>query len=142
MLVYATRTFSNSVELVLSSLLLYMIAHSMKRSSETIYLQSMVDEAYEKADTPREKVDIVKRKKLIPPHDFKFALPISILCAVGFFNRPTFVVFAMIPLFYWFQRGVFTHSYITPFQMFNFRYIFISSLNFDLIFLNIIKVIY
>jgi phosphatidylinositol glycan class Z len=115
-----------------------MIAHSMKRSSETIYLQSMVDEAYEKADTPREKVDIVKRKKLIPPHDFKFALPISILCAVGFFNRPTFVVFAMIPLFYWFQRGVFTHSYITPFQMFNFRYIFISSLNFDLIFLNII----
>ena len=121
MLVYATRTFSNSVELVLSSLLLYMIAHCMKRTAETVYLQSMVDEAYEKAETPREKVDIVKRRKLIPPHDFKFALPISILCAVGFFNRPTFVAFAIIPLFYWFQRGVFNHSYITPFQMFNFR---------------------
>ena len=121
MLVYAVRTFSNSVELVLVSCLLYMITHCMKRTSETVYLQSMVDEAYEKAETTRDKVDIVKKKKLIPPHDFKFALPISILCAVGFFNRPTFVVFAIMPLFYWFQRGVFTHSYITPFQMFNFR---------------------
>ena len=73
MLVYGTRTFSNSVELVLSSLLLYMIAHCMKRTAETVYLQSMVDEAYEKAETPREKVDIVKRRKLIPPHDLELA---------------------------------------------------------------------
>ena len=121
MLVYATRTFSNSVELVLASLLMYMSAHCMKRSAETVYLQSMVHDSYEKAETPREKVDIMKRKKLIPPHDFKFAVPISILCAFGFFNRPTFIVFATVPLFFWFQRGVATHSYITPFQMFNFR---------------------
>ena len=121
MLVYATRTFSNSLELFLASWLIYLIAHCMKRTAETVYLESMADKAYEKAENVREKVDIIKRKKIIPPHDFKFVVPISIICTVGFFNRPTFAAFAVIPLFYWFQRGVATQSYITPFQMLNFR---------------------
>ena len=93
----------------------------MKRTSETVYLHSMVHESYVKADTPRERAEIKKKEKLIPPHDFKFFIPISILCAFGLFNRPTFPAFIIVPLFYWFQRGVSTHSIMTPFQMFNFR---------------------
>lgn len=42
MLVHATRTMSNSVELVLFSFLFYLVAHCMKRTSETVYFQSMV----------------------------------------------------------------------------------------------------
>jgi hypothetical protein len=42
MLVYATRTFSNTLELILSSALLYLVAYTMKRSDETVYLQEMV----------------------------------------------------------------------------------------------------
>ena len=102
-------------------MLIYLVAHCMKRTSETVYLQSMVQDAYEKAKNVREKVDIHKRKKLIPDHDFKHVISISILCAVGTFNRPTFLVFAVVPLFYWFQRGIAQHSFITPFQMLNFR---------------------
>ena len=36
MLIYITRTFSNTQELVLSSLLLYMVAHTMKKSDKTV----------------------------------------------------------------------------------------------------------
>ncbi len=101
--------------------MLYLSAHCLKRTSETVYLHAMVHESYVKAETPKEKVKINKKKKLIPPHNFKFFLPISILAAVGVFNRPTFAAFIVVPLFYWFQRGVTTDSLVSPFQMFNFR---------------------
>lgn len=103
------------------SLIIYFVAHCLKRTSETVYLQAMVHESYVNADTPREKAQIKKKEKLIPPHDFKFFLPLSVLIAIGVFNRPTFFIFAVVPLFYWFQRGVATNSVVTPFQMFNFR---------------------
>ena len=121
MLIYSTRTFSNSVELALSSLLLYMVAHTIKRTDETVYLQHLVQNSYKEAKTMKEKVEIQKKRKLIPPHDFKFIIPIAIVCALGFFNRPTFVLFSFPPLFFWFQRGVSNKSLFTPFQMFNFR---------------------
>eukprot|EP00095_Tigriopus_kingsejongensis_P005195 maker-scaffold321_size207582-snap-gene-1.32 protein:Tk05195 transcript:maker-scaffold321_size207582-snap-gene-1.32-mRNA-1 annotation:"gpi mannosyltransferase 4" len=121
MLIFGSRTFSNTIEMVLVSWLLYLVVHCMKRTSETVFLQTMVQEAYDKADSVIERVKITKKRKLIPAHDFKHVLPISVLCLVGFFNRPTFVVFALVPLFYWFQRGVTTDSYFTPFQIFNFR---------------------
>ena len=86
-----------------------------------LFAQSMVHDAYEKASSFRERVDIHKRKKLIPGHDYKHAVTISVLTAVGVFNRPTFAVYAAVPLFYWFQRGIAQHSQFTPFQTFNFR---------------------
>jgi len=121
MLIYSTRTFSNSVEMAFVSGLIYMVAHCLKRTSETVYLHSMVYESYVQAETPKEKAKIKKKEKLIPPHDFKFFIPISVLVSIGIFNRPTFALFAFVPLFYWFLRGVANNSIITPFQMFNFR---------------------
>ena len=121
MLIYSTRTFSNSVELALASLLLYLVAHTMKRTDETVYLQHLVQSSYKEAKTIKEKVEIQKKRKLIPPHDFKFIIPIAAICALGFFNRPTFILFGFPPLFFWFQRGVSNKSVFTPFQIFNFR---------------------
>ena len=103
------------------SLLIFMVAHCMKRTSETIYLQTMVQEAYDAADSIGEKVKVNKKRKFIPGHDFKYYLHISVLVVAGYFNRPTFLIFACVPLFYWFQRGVATDSYFSPFQIFNFR---------------------
>jgi hypothetical protein len=42
MLVYATRTFSNTLELLLTTLLIYLVACTMKRSDETVYLQAVL----------------------------------------------------------------------------------------------------
>merc|ERR1712045_872596 len=106
MLIYSTRTFSNSIELALASLLLCLVAHTMKRTDETVYLQHLVQSSYKEAKTIKEKVEIQKKRKLIPPHDFKYIVPIAAICALGFFNRPTFVLFGFPPLFFWFQRGV------------------------------------
>ena len=127
MLVYSTRTFSNSIELALTSLLLYMVAHTIKRTDETVYLQHLVQTSYKEAATVKERVEIQKKRKLIPPHDFKFILPIAAVTAVGFFNRPTFIFFCFAPLFFWFQRGVSNKSVFSPFQMFNFRSVYIVS---------------
>ena len=121
MLVYSTRTFSNSIELALTSLLLYMVAHTIKRTDETVYLQHLVQNSYKEAATVKERVEIQKKRKLIPPHDFKFIIPIAAVTAIGFFNRPTFIFFSFAPLFFWFQRGVSNKSVFSPFQMFNFR---------------------
>merc|ERR1719400_2518305 len=58
MIVYSTRTFSNTLELVMTSLLLYMVAHTMKRTDETVYLQELVQESYKKAESVRERVEV------------------------------------------------------------------------------------
>jgi len=120
-LVYSTRTFSNGVEMALASILFYMVAHCMKRSSETVLLQSLVKEEYEKADGVAEKVKIRRKEKLIPPHDYKYCLPISVICAAGIFNRPTFAAFAVVPVFYWLQRNLQVKSYFEPFIVIHFR---------------------
>ena len=85
MLIYSTRTFSNSVELAMASVLLYLVAHTMKRTDETVYLQHLVQSSYKEAKTIKEKVEIQKKPKLIPPHDFKFILPIAAVCALARF---------------------------------------------------------
>ena len=74
MLVYSTRTFTNTLEMVmafvsaadvlpnfltlqfLATWLIYLVAHCIKRTSETVYLQSMLKEAHDKAETMKEKV--------------------------------------------------------------------------------------
>ena len=66
-------------------------------------------------------MEIQKKRKIIPPHDFKFLLPIGILLAVGVFNRPTFLLYAFAPLLFWFQQGVSNKSMFSPFQIFNIR---------------------
>ena len=63
------------------------------------------------------QVAATRKKKLIPDHDFKYFLPISVLVVVGTFNRPTFPAFAAAPVFFWLQRGVATNSFFTPFQV-------------------------
>ena len=64
------------------------------------------------------QVAATRKKKLIPDHDFKHFLPISVLVVAGTFNRPTFPAFAAAPVFFWLQRGVATNSYFTPFQVY------------------------
>ena len=120
-LLYSSRTLTNTLELVLFSWLFYLVAAAMKRSSEVVLLQSLVKEEYSKAETVRERVKLRRKEKRIPQHDFIHFLPISVICAVGFFNRPTFVAFALVPVFFWLQRGLQVKSYFQPFITIHFR---------------------
>ena len=103
-------------------MLVYLVAHCLRRTDETIYLHELVQDKYDKAETIRDRVEINKKRKKIPPHDYKYLIPIGVLCGVGIFNRPTFVFYAFAPLFFWLQRGVSNHSVFSPFQTFNFRF--------------------
>ncbi|XP_040583130.1 GPI mannosyltransferase 4 [Lepeophtheirus salmonis] len=121
MIVFASRSFSNTLEMIMTSLLIYWTAHCMRRTQETVYLHSRVQKEADEADTIAERVKINKKRKLIPGHDYKYFLHLSMICAIGVYNRPTFFIYASMPLFYWFQRNIAVDSYWTPFQTFNFR---------------------
>ena len=43
----------------MSTWLIYLVAHCIKRTSETVYLQSMLKEAHDKAETMKEKVTLI-----------------------------------------------------------------------------------
>uniref|UniRef100_A0A182S9S6 Mannosyltransferase n=1 Tax=Anopheles maculatus TaxID=74869 RepID=A0A182S9S6_9DIPT len=55
MLVYATHTFSNSIEMALCSLLLYIVSDCMIHSNTVIYQREFLEEKYRKAQRTVEK---------------------------------------------------------------------------------------
>ena len=106
-LVFLSRTFSNSTELVLFSALLYFVSASMKLTDRYIRREIELEVQYKKAANALERVQIAKMQKKIPVHKYNHSLWIGALFALGVFNRPTFMLYALIPMFFWMQRGMF-----------------------------------
>ena len=95
-MVYHTRTLSNTIESFLFVGLLCLVIKCCKRSVTT------------NAEIhPRSKLTIAKRLVQSPEveSDWYYAIGIGVLVMVGFFNRPTFLLFAFLPCFYWFTNG-------------------------------------
>lgn len=78
---------------------------------------------YDKAETTAEQVRIWKLRNLLPTHSLNLCFPIALVSVnfrgitlnltkdikfqvAGVFNRPTFVAYAVPPIFYWLQRGI------------------------------------
>lgn len=57
----------------------------------------------------------------LPSHHFYHCLEIGTILAIGTFNRPTFLLFAATPIFYWISRG-FSNSYNHFVRVFNTRF--------------------
>ena len=119
MLVYATKTFSNSVELILQCILLCRVCVSMIETTKTIRTERVLDNLYESSDTMKEKVKVARTKKKLPAYNFGDSFSLSVLITIGIFIRPTFICFAFVPLAYWLQRGVVTRQ--ISFSYFNYR---------------------
>lgn len=122
-LVFGTRTFSNTFEMALCSILLYYVAEAMVQSNTIIYHTEYLKERYDEAKTTVERVKIYKLKSSLPSHTFNNCAIISTLCVVGVFNRPTFLVFGLPIVFYWLHRGMGTK--IVTFFDFNLRIVFL-----------------
>lgn len=105
-LIYGTRTFSNTFELVFFSILLYYVADSMTFSTILIKQQEYLNKRYEKSKTNLERAKIHKLRMLLSPYSLRNCLQISTITVVGFFNRPTFLAFAVCPVFFWLYRGI------------------------------------
>lgn len=57
------------------------------------------------ATNPRDKVLILRQLKQISHHTHSGFWQISLLTVFGMFNRPTFIAFAIGPIFFWLYRG-------------------------------------
>lgn len=57
-----------------------------------------------------DKVVMSRKLRLLPSHNFSHCLEIGTILAVGTFNRPTFLLFAVTPIFYWVSRGFYKNN--------------------------------
>ncbi|XP_071517348.1 GPI mannosyltransferase 4 [Panulirus ornatus] len=119
MLVYATRTFSNTIELILMAVLLWRVCESMVDSTKVIRKENILQDLYESANTIQEKVKFVRIKSKLPAYNYVDSAIISVIVTYGVFVRPTFVIYSFIPIAYWLQRGVVTKE--VDFSYFNLR---------------------
>ncbi|XP_041975581.1 GPI mannosyltransferase 4 [Aricia agestis] len=120
-LVYCCRSFSNSFEMIFYSILLGLVAQCMYKSDKVIYHDEFLQDKYDKAKTPVEKVKIFKLKTHLPDHSLNHVVIISTIIAIGIFNRPTFLGFAFAPVFFWLHRGL--GSKVVGFKDFHIRII-------------------
>lgn len=134
-LVYSTRTFSNSIELILNSVLIYFVAKCMANSDEVrhsslslrprrfsslrcfklcvfillfqiVYKDDWLSEKYKRAGNVVDRVKYFKIRASLPSHSLNNCSILATIAVVGIFNRPTFVAFALPPIFFWLQRGL------------------------------------
>lgn len=127
MLVFGTRTFSNTVEMVFVSILLFYVSECMIVSNTLIHQQEIIQKKFEGAKTAIDRVRFLKMKMSLPGHSFNNCFIISTLCVAGIFNRPTFFFFGFPIVFFWLHRGM--GSKVVTFLDFNLRmgYFVISS---------------
>lgn len=118
-LVFGTHTFSNSIEMALCSLLLYIVAECMVHSNTIIFQKEYLEEKYKASTTTVEKVKVYKMKSGLPSHTVHKCIQIAIIFVAGCFNRPTFLFFGMPIIFFWMLRGLGTKS--VTFVDFNLR---------------------
>lgn len=106
LLIYATRTFTNSMELVLFSILLYFVSESMTFSNIVLRNKEYIHFRYEKSKTVKERAIFHKLRLFMVSDSYRNCMYISTVTVIGFFNRPTFLGFAVIPVFFWLYRGI------------------------------------
>lgn len=106
MLVYATRTFSNTIELILFSLLLYYVSESVIFSNINVRQREYLNKRYNNAKTTVERAKFHKLRLYLENDSLRNYFIIASISAMGFFNRPTFIIYGIGPVFFWLYRGI------------------------------------
>lgn len=122
MLTFGIRSFSNTIEMALCSVVIYLVSECMIVSNTVIYQQEYLDEKYDKAKKIRDRVRYFKMRMSLPKHTYNKCAIISTLCVIGIFNRPTFILFGLPAIFHWMARGLGSRS--VSFIDFNLRMLF------------------
>ncbi|ALC41889.1 CG3419 [Drosophila busckii] len=119
LLVFGTRTFSNTLELAMCAWLLWLVCESMLKTNTVVYKKEYLEEKYDKAASISERVKIWKLKNALPAYNLQHLFAMSSICVAGVFNRPTFLLFGAPMVFFWLLRGLGTRS--VSFRDFNLR---------------------
>ncbi|KAK9876070.1 hypothetical protein WA026_011179 [Henosepilachna vigintioctopunctata] len=105
-LTYATHTFSNSFELFLFALLLYYVSESLTFSNQILRKKEYVQYRYSKTESISERAKFHKLNLYLKTDSLRNCMQISTIVVAGFFFRPTFLIFSIIPIFFWLYRGI------------------------------------
>lgn len=106
LLVFGTRTFSNTIEMILFSVLIWIIAQCMHDHDLLVKFRKQFVKISNGLPTPRHRVKHLKIVKLIANHNLQDCFWISSLSVIGCFNRPTFILFGIAPISFWIHRGI------------------------------------
>lgn len=106
MFIYGTRTFSNTLELVLFALLLHYVAESLTFSNTVIKKREYINLRYRQSKNIADKVKWNKLASYLKSDSLRNCFLVSTITVIGFFNRPTFLAFAVGPVFFWLYRGI------------------------------------
>ncbi|XP_076323742.1 phosphatidylinositol glycan anchor biosynthesis class Z [Tachypleus tridentatus] len=93
-LVFYTRTFSNTVEALFMSALLYVVG-------KTMYLHDY-HKKFLQRKSKQEIIEIVDPSIQVP---YRTNI-VAVIVTCGFFNRPTFLLFATTPVLFWILTGL------------------------------------
>lgn len=134
MLTYATRTLSNSIEIVVTAALLYFTSQCIAISEEVclilpkervvlqqlllincllfqvVFYSNYISKKHSEAKPGVERLKYYKLMALLPSHSLKHCFIVATITIIGIFNRPTFIAFALVPIFFWLQRGLGSRS--------------------------------
>lgn len=105
-IIYGTRTFSNTIELILFSVLLYYVCESLTFSNILNKNREYINYRYDKSKTLVEKAKFHKLRLYLVSDSLRNCFIISTITVFGFFNRPTFLGYALFPVFFWLYRGI------------------------------------
>ncbi|XP_056632341.1 GPI mannosyltransferase 4 [Diorhabda sublineata] len=105
-IIYGTRTFSNTIELILFSLLLYFVGESLIFNNTLLKKKDYINYRYEQCKTTADKAKFHKLKLYLVSDSYRNCFVISTITVFGFFNRPTFLAYSVIPIFFWLYRGI------------------------------------
>lgn len=119
---FGVRSFSNTVEMALCSIMLCLVSECMILSNTVIYQMEFLEEKYENAERVVDKVKFYKMRMSLPRHSFNRCFTLATLCVVGLFNRPTFLFFGLPIIFHWMIRGF--GSKTVTFTDFNLRMLY------------------
>ncbi|KRT78606.1 hypothetical protein AMK59_8381 [Oryctes borbonicus] len=106
MLIYGSRTFSNTLEMIFFSILLYYISESMIFSNVIVKHHEYFKKRYDNSETAVDRAKFHKMTLFLAPHSYRSFFVVSTITVLGFFNRPTFLCYAFIPVFFWLYRSI------------------------------------
>ena len=124
--VYLTRTFSNSIETILFSILIYLVIKSIKTQkvlNERFLIESIdgatknvissnFNEFQVNKLSPKAKNSSFKRLKYFGIFKWNYLSEwIGVCLCLGVFNRPTFLIFSFIPILFWILSGLYSCNF-------------------------------
>ncbi|KAF4520112.1 hypothetical protein B566_EDAN010268 [Ephemera danica] len=124
-LIFGTRTFSNTIEMALLAVLLMLVLDTMRYTDEVVWREDMILDRYEAIgrEHPVERARLVRLRGSLPSHSLRHCAAIAAVTVTGIFNRPTFLAFAAPALFSWLYRGMgsktigFSHFHLRIFAL-------------------------